>query len=321
MNILITGATGFVGTHLIELYIKDRKSKNLHCVTFGESRTLQQVIPKEQCYEIDLTQPEKVYELVEKVKPQEVVHLAAMAAVGESFLDPQKVLQNNILTSVNILEAVRRHARKATVLLIGSADEYGLVKPEEPIHEAIPLRPTSPYAVSKVAVDYLGLQYVLAHKLRIVRLRPFNHIGECQGEGFAVADFAKQIVEAELKKRNVIKVGNLSAVRDFTDVKDMVEAYRLALAKCVPGEVYNVGSGKGVRMQDLLNLMLKQATREIRVEVDPRKYRPVDVESVVADPTKFMRQTGWRPKIPLENTLTRVLNYWRKRLIMHKEMR
>ncbi|MCH7952101.1 GDP-mannose 4,6-dehydratase [Patescibacteria group bacterium] len=315
MNILITGASGFVGTHFVRLYVKERKRVKLHCATYGGYGELARFIPEDQLYEIDLGDPERVKELVKKVAPTHIVHLAALAAVGESFTNPQKVLKNNILITANLFEAVRERARNTTVLLIGSADEYGLVEPSDvPINEEVPLRPTSPYAVSKVAVDYLGLQYFLSYKLKIIRLRPFNHIGEYQGVGFAVADFAKQIVEAERDRRKVVKVGNLTAIRDFTDVKDMVHAYELALEKCIPGEVYNIGSGKGIRMQDVLNMMLKKARREIRVEVDPKRYRPVDVESVIADASKFSKQTGWKPRIPLESTLERVLHYWRKKL-------
>ena len=314
MNFLITGASGFAGTHLVQ-YIGRRKGTKLFGMVYESYGELDKYIPESQLVKINLLDRDKVMEVVKHTKPEMIVHLAAMAAVGESFLRPQEVLENNILISLNILEAAKTYARRARVLMIGSADEYGLVEQNQvPINETAPLRPTSPYAVSKVAVDYLGLQYHLAYKLPVIRLRPFNHIGEYQSPGFVVADFAKQIGEAEIDPKKVVKVGNLSAIRDYTDVKDMVRAYDLALAKCIPGEIYNVGSGKGIRTQDLLNLMLTKARREIRVEVDPKRYRPVDVEAVVADAGKFQKQTGWKPTIPLEVTLDRVLNYWRKKL-------
>lgn len=316
MNLLITGASGFVGTHLVELYSKKRKKVKIHCTTYKGYGELTRFVAENQLHEIDLRSQETVNNLIKTKRPTHVIHLAALAAVGESFAKPQTVLENNILITANLLEAIRKHTKNAKILLIGSADEYGLVGPNEvPIDEQVPLRPTSPYAVSKVAVDYLGLQYFLSYKLKIVRLRPFNHIGEYQGLGFAVADFAYQIAKTELSRGKSIKVGNLSAVRDFTDVKDMVEAYELALEKCIPGQVYNIGCGKGIRMQDLLNIMLQKANREIRVEVDPKLYRPVDIEAVIADSSKFRKQTGWKPRIPLESTLERVLNYWRKKLL------
>jgi GDP-4-dehydro-6-deoxy-D-mannose reductase len=320
MKVLITGASGFVGTHLTEYYTKHHAKEDLHCITFGGPGTLAKFIPDSQIYELDLLKKEKVVEIVKSVKPDIVIHLAALAAVGKSFKDPQMVLKNNILIAVNLLEAIRKYSKKAKVLLIGSADEYGLIAASEvPIKENTPLRPTSPYSVSKITVDFLGLQYFLAYKIKIIRLRPFNHIGEGQGLGFAVSDFAKQIIETEMKKRKEVRVGNLAAIRDFTDVKDIVEAYYLALKKCTPGEVYNVGSGKGVRMQDLLNILISKAKGDIRVEVDPKLYRPVDIESVVADSSKFQNTTGWKPSIPLDVTLERVLNYWRKRIKKENE--
>ncbi len=314
MKLLITGASGFAGTHLVELYSKNTKKVEIHCATFGGPGELPRFIKKERIYEFDLLDAKKVESMIKSIQPEKVIHLAGMAAVGGSYQHPQFVLKNNILITANLLEGVRKHAKKATVLLIGSADEYGSVDPSQvPISEDTPLKPTSPYAVSKIAVDFLGFQYFLAFKIKIVRLRPFNHIGEYQTPGFVVSDFAKRIVEAEKKDKQVIKVGNLSIVRDFTDVKDMVRAYSLALTKCNPGEVYNVGSGKGVRIQDLLNIMVMKARKEIRVEVDPKLFRPVDVESIVADTTKFRTITGWKPTIPLEATIERVLNYWRKK--------
>lgn len=316
MNILITGASGFVGAHLVEYLIREKKRSAIHCLCYGGFGELSGLVPRDRLYDIDLRNMRQLEGIVKGVKPERIVHLAAMAQVGESFTIPQTVLENNILVTANLLEAVRARARKATVLIIGSADEYGLIQQHEvPINEDVPLRPTSPYAVSKVAVDYLGLQYFLAHRLSVVRLRPFNHIGEYQGEGFAVADFAKQIVEVELGRTSTVKVGNLSAVRDYTDVKDMVIAYDLAITKCQPGEVYNIGSGKGVRTQDLLNMMIAKARKTIRVEMDSKRYRPIDVEVVVADATKFQKRTGWRPRIALEETLQRVLHYWRKKLM------
>lgn len=315
MNILITGASGFVGTHLVESLAKAEKPATIHCVTFRGHNLLADFITKKNIYELDLFDGKKIDQLVQAIKPDQVVHLAALAAVGESFKNPKKVLENNIIISLNLLEAVKKYAKKAAVLFIGSADEYGKVRSDQvPIDEQTELKPTSPYAVSKVAVDYLGLQYFLAYKLRIIRLRPFNQIGEYQGLGFVVSDFAKQIVEAELDKEKTIKVGNLDAVRDFTDVKDMVKAYSLALKKCKPGEVYNVGSGNGISIKQVLDILLSKAKRKITVEVDKSKYRPVDAKSIVADSTKFRKVTGWKPTIPLEETLERVINYWRRKL-------
>ncbi len=298
MRIIITGASGFAGTHLVEYYRKNRKKVDLICLTYGGFESITDLVPEENILELNLLEKNKVDELINEVEPDAVIHLAALASVGKSFQNPQIVLENNILSTANILESVRNHAKKARVLLIGSADEYGAIDPESvPLSEDTPLRPTSPYAVSKVAVDYLGLQYFLAYNMDIIRLRPFNHIGENQATGFVVSDFAKQIVEAELGKKEVITVGNLSAVRDFTDVKDMVRAYDIALEKCASGEVYNVGSGHGVRIQDLLNKMITQAREEIRVEVDSKLYRPIDTESIIANTEKFEKIPVGEPEL------------------------
>lgn len=312
MKILITGASGFAGTHLVEYYKKNSRRTDLFCTVFGGSGNLEKFVKPDQLYEVDLLDTDKIEELVKIIKPDAVIHLAALAAVSQSFQEPQLVLKNNIVAAANLLEAVRKFAKQATVLVIGSADVYGSVTQEEvPLNENASLKPASPYGVSKVAVDFLGLQYFQTYNIKVIRVRPFNHIGEYQRTGFVVPDFAKQIVEAEQKQNQIIKVGNLSAIRDFTDVKDMVYAYALALEKCQPGEVYNIGSGKGVRIQDLLNIMITKAHQTIRIEVDHKLYRPIDVESVISDPAKFQKATGWKSTIPLEATLERVLNYFR----------
>ncbi|MCL5257444.1 MAG: GDP-mannose 4,6-dehydratase, partial [Chloroflexi bacterium] len=222
----------------------------------------------------------------------------------------------NIIGQLNLLEAVVRHAPEARVLVVGSGDEYGMVKPEEvPIAEDQPFRPNSPYAVSKVAQDMLGLQYFLMHKVSTIRVRPFNHIGPRQARGFVVADFARQIAEIEAGAcAPVVRVGNLNAERDFTDVRDMVRAYHLAITQGAPGDVYNLGSGATTSIKNMLNDLLSLSSAAIEVVVDPARLRPSDMPVLSCDSTKFRTLTGWTPMISLKQSLQDVLDYWRQAL-------
>lgn len=292
MKILVTGSSGFVGKHLVK-YLKTKRH---------------QVIP----FDGDLLNATAVESALSTISPDGVIHLAAIAAVGESLSSPAKILRNNIFAQLNLLEALKRKKSAARILVIGSADEYGQSS-DKPIDENFPLLPASPYAVSKVTQDYLGLQYHLAYGLNIIRVRPFNHIGEGQALGFVVPDFAKQIVDAEKNQKASINVGNLNTIRDFTDVLDMVAAYELALTKGRPGEVYNLGSGIGVTIKDLLNQLISLSSAKIEVKVDPSKFRPGDQPKLVCNPQKFHLLTGWKTKIPLEQTLKRVIEWWREK--------
>jgi nucleoside-diphosphate-sugar epimerase len=225
----------------------------------------------------------------------------------------------------DLTDQARKGKLDPVILVMGSADEYGLVAPDElPIRETNPLRPNSPYAVSKIAQDYLGYQYFLSHRLRVVRLRPFNHIGPRQGEAFVVASFARQIAAAEAAvartgpplagQEPVVRVGNLTTRRDFTDVRDMVRAYRLAVEKGEPGEVYNVGAERAYGIGEVLERLLALSPLKLRVEPDPERLRAADSPVLLSDSSKFRARTGWRPEIPIEQTLADVLNDWRRRV-------
>jgi len=291
MNILVTGSSGFVGRHLVN-HLKKRH----------------QIIP----LDVDLLNATAVETALAGINPDGVIHLAAIAAIGESLASPAKILRNNIFAQLNLLEALKRKKSSARILIIGSADEYGQTS-DKPIDESFPLLPTSPYAVSKIAQDYLGLEYHLAYGMNIIRVRPFNHIGEGQSLGFVVPDFTKQIVDIETSgKSGNILVGNLNAQRDFTDVLDMVDAYELALAKGKPGDVYNLGSGKSVVIKELLNVLISLSPAKITIKTDTSRLRPADQPKLVCNPEKFHLLTGWEAKIPLETTLKRVLEYFRR---------
>jgi GDP-4-dehydro-6-deoxy-D-mannose reductase len=222
----------------------------------------------------------------------------------------------NITGQTNLFEAVRYLGLDPVIQLACSSEEYGMVYPDEvPIREDNPLRPLSPYAVSKVAQDMMGYQYFQSYGLKTVRTRGFNHTGPRRGDVFVTSNFCKQIASIEHGLQEpVIKVGNLEAVRDFTDVRDMVRAYWLAVTKAKPGEVYNVATGNGITIQALLDKLLALSKVKVRVEPDPARMRPSDVVRLVGDSSKFRNDTGWAPEIPFDQTIADLLQYWRERL-------
>jgi GDP-4-dehydro-6-deoxy-D-mannose reductase len=254
--------------------------------------------------------------MLEEVAPDFCFHLAALARVDESWHNPWPVLKNNIQAQLNLLQGMVDLGATPRTMIVGSNEEYGLVRPEElPLTEESPLRPNSPYGVSKVSQDMLGLQYFLSNGLPIVRVRPFNHIGPRQAPGFVAPDFARQIAEAEAGQRPPrMQVGNLEAQRDFTDVRDMVRAYHLTITRGTPGEVYNIGSGRPHAIQELLDVLLSYSQVEISVEQDPARLRPSDVPTVRCDASKFRALTGWVATIPFESSLRDVLEDWRRRV-------
>jgi GDP-4-dehydro-6-deoxy-D-mannose reductase len=271
---------------------------------------------KVELKECDLRDAAAVQGILAEVRPDFIFHLAAQSFVPASWRAPSETLTTNLLGQTNIFEAVRVLKLDPVIQIAGSSEEYGLVLPDEvPIKETNPLRPLSPYAVSKVAQDLLAYQYFRSYGLRSVRTRGFNHTGPRRGEVFVTSNFAKQIasIEAGLAKP-MIRVGNLEARRDFTDVRDMVRGYWLAVTKATPGEVYNLASGRAVTIRELLDQLLALSDAEVEVQVDPERLRPSDVEILLGDYSKFKADTGWEPSIPLEQTLRDTLDYWRQKL-------
>jgi GDP-4-dehydro-6-deoxy-D-mannose reductase len=269
---------------------------------------------------LDLGVYTDVVALLREARPDHIYHLAAQASVPRAWADPEATLCNNIVAQLNVLRACVELDLKARILVVGSADEYGLI-PEEAmrensgIGEDTPLRPANPYAVSKIAQDYLGLQYHLSHGLHIVRVRPFNHIGPRQGLGFVVPDFCQQIAAIEAGEHEpIIRVGNLEARRDITDVRDMVRGYHLALTRGEAGQVYNIGSGRAHAIRDILDRLLGMSRVAIEVEPDPERMRPSDVPIMVCDNRRFVDDTGWQPTIALETSLRDALDDWRTRV-------
>jgi GDP-4-dehydro-6-deoxy-D-mannose reductase len=312
---LITGISGFVGSHLAE-YLLGHTNWHVAGTVYGPEENIEHLRDRLEFYLAELSELETVISIVEQAKPDYIFHLAAQPLVSLSRRDPWGTLAVNIRLQLNILEAVARSGSMARILVVGSSEEYGLVRPNElPVKETNPLRPTSPYAVSKVAQDMLGLQYHLSHQLFTVRVRAFNHIGPRQRTGFVAPDFAKQIAAAEAGLQEpVIQVGNLEPQRDFSDVRDVVRGYHLLITQGEPGEVYNLGSEQARSVRELLETLLAMSEIPIIVEQDPERIRPTDVPVIVGDCTKIREQTGWRPKISFEQSLQDVLDYWREQV-------
>ena len=256
---------------------------------------------------------ETVQGIIEDSRPDVIFHLAAQPIPSLSRIDPWYTLENNIRLQVNVLQAIVQVAPQAVTLVIGSSEEYGQVaEPNLPLNEQAPLRPTTSYAVSKIAQDFLGLQYYLSHHVRAIRMRPFNHIGPRQRRGFVAPDFASQIAEIEAGQRApVMSVGQLDVTRDFSDVRDIVRGYVLAAERGVPGEVYNIGACEAHTVRELLEALLKDVALPIEVRQDPQRLRTVDTPMIVGDCSKLREQTGWEPQIPFEQTVGDVLEYWR----------
>ena len=313
---LITGATGFVGSHLAEYLIEKYPDNELYGTYLSDDslKNLETVKDNINLTKLDLSSEKEIFGLIEKIKPDIVYHLAAMASVADSFSSPKEPVINNISAQINVLEAIRKfNLENSKLLVVSSAEIYGDVAKEDlPIDEQTPFRPTNPYAVSKMTQDFLGLQYFLAYKLKTVRVRPFNHIGPRQSPNFVVAAFAKKIVEIEKGKReNVLTVGNLEAKRDFTDVRDMVKAYDLAITKGEEGEAYNLGSGISYKIKDILNKMLSLSKTEIKIETDKSLFRPIDNPELICDASKFKKITEWETSVEIDKTLKDTLDYWR----------
>ncbi len=313
---LVTGITGFVGSFMAELLLKEGIQ------VFGIARwrsrreNLENLNGKVTILEADLLDAHSLDQIMLSIRPDLIFHLAAQSFVPASWTSPASTLEINTVGTVNIFEAVRKTQINPRIQIACSSEEYGLVHPNEtPIKEDNPLRPLSPYAVSKIAMDYLGYQYHQSYNMNIVRTRGFNHTGPRRGEVFAESDFAKQIAEIEKGlKEPVIEVGNLEAKRDYTDVRDMVRGYYLAAIKGEPGEVYNICSGKAVKIEDVLNLLLSFSKIKIKVKQVASRMRPSDVELLLGDNSKFSKLTGWKPEIPFETTMEDLLNYWRQRV-------
>jgi len=315
MKILITGITGFAGSHLADFILREKFGRLIGIHRWrSDMRNIRHSMDKIELYECDLRDAFSVRDLIDTVRPDRIFHLAAQSFVPTSWKAPTESLTTNIVGQLNIFEAVKKIGINPWIQLACSSEEYGLVYENElPIRETNPLRPLSPYAVSKIGQDMLGYQYFKSFGLKVVRTRGFNHTGPRRAPVFVISDFAKQIVDIENGKREpVMYVGNLEAQRDFTDVRDIVIGYWLSTEKCEPGDVYNICSGKTWYIRDILSKLLSKSKVAIDVRQDAARMRPSDVPVLLGDNTKFVSATGWQRKINFEQTIDDVLNYWRE---------
>ena len=314
MRVLITGITGFAGSHLADLCLA-RKNVELFGIIRWRSRTenIEHIWDKVKLIECDLRDATSTRDAIEEIRPEYIFHLAAQSFVPTSWNAPTESLVTNIIGQLNVFEAVRKIKLACRIQIACSSEEYGMVYAGEiPIRETNPLRPLSPYAVSKVGQDMLGYQYYMSYKMDVVRTRGFNHTGPRRPAIFVCSDFAKQIVDIERGLREpVIRVGNLEARRDFTDVRDIARAYWLALEKGKPGEVYNLCSGTSYRIREVLDMLLALSGVRVDVKQEASRLRPSDVPHLEGDNGKFGADTGWKPEIPFERTLRDLLDFWR----------
>ncbi len=315
MKVLITGIDGFVGRHLAR-YLLAQKGVVVSGTTYLHPRNHPWLTEMGiELRQIDLIDPDAVQKLLQETRPDQIYHLAAQSFVPNSFENPWATLENNIRGQLNVLHAVAQSHPETKVLVVGSAEEYGMVAPEEnPIDERQPLRPTSPYGVSKVTQDMLGYQFYASHNVATIRVRPFNHTGPGQSSQFVAPAFASQIAAIERGDQPpVIQVGYLEAERDISDVRDVVRAYFLLMERGVAGDVYNVGSDRAISIQHMLETLLKLSDKAIDVQTDPARFRRGDTPIIVCNSQKLRMATGWKPEIAIEQTLADILDDWRAR--------
>lgn len=317
MRALVTGVTGFAGSHLAE-YLLAEGGSDVYGTCRWRSRleNVSHLVDRIHLVECDLRDRTSVDQMIQSIRPDLVFHLAAQSFVPTSWNAPEETFITNVISQINLFEALRAAGIQARVLVTGSSEEYGLVRPDEvPIRESNPLRPMSPYGVSKVAQDLMGYQYAQSYGMHIVRTRAFNHTGPRRGHVFVTSNLSRQVAEMEAGLREpVLEVGNIEARRDFTDVRDMVRAYRLALEYGEAGQVYNMASGTAWSVGEVIAILQGLSRVAFAVRQDPARMRPSDVPLLIGDATRFRDLTGWAPAIPFERTMLDLLDYWRERV-------
>ena len=316
MKVLITGINGFAGCHLSMLL--SRKGHEVLGTRIDELNLdiIKKYASLDNIFTVDLNDREHLDELIGSTKPEAVFHLAGQSWVPASWKDPASTFEVNLIGSINVFDSIVKHVPESRCVYISTGNFYDVsALPDKAADEDAPMLPSNPYALSKMTADLMAKQYFLSHKLQVIRLRPFNHIGPYQSERFVVSEFARHIALAERGLAEpALKVGNLDAERDFTDVRDMVRAYELAVTKCVPGECYNISSQKAYSVRFMLDILLSNSSVRIDVETDPAKHRPVEVMRFLGNSGRFRSATGWAPEISIDKTVVDVLSYWREKV-------
>lgn len=309
-KVLIIGVNGFVGAHLSNELLKS----GYEC--YGTDLNISNLNNKNiKLFKLDILDKTMILDILNDIKPNYIINLAAISSVKLSWSIPQKTFDVNVNGTINILESVKELKLKSRILLIGSSEQYGKIDYSKAVSEKSELNALNPYGISKATQEKVAAMYINTYGLDVMMVRAFNHIGPGQGKGFVVPDFASQLVDIEKGNLEpVIRVGNLSAERDFTDVRDVVRAYRVILEKGKSGEVYNVGSGNAISIQMVLDKLIKNCNVEVQVEIDSNKLRPVDTPKIECNNTKLKDQTGWRAVYSIDESLKDIIEYWRTKL-------
>jgi GDP-4-dehydro-6-deoxy-D-mannose reductase len=314
-KLFITGMEGFVGSHLARYLL--RAGHHVAGTVFPHNTVdnIADILPEVRRFECDVRDTGSLSDALRQFRPDGVFHLAGQAFVPRSFQDPHETYTINVMGGVSLLESIRPFESSPKIVVVSTAEVYGAVKPEDiPADEDTPLNPLNPYSTSKLCLEAVTHSYVRDFELQAVLLRPFNHTGPGQNPHFVCADFSRQIalIERGLRKP-VMEVGNLSPVRDFTDVRDIVRAYYQAFAEGEVGEVYNLCSRRGISIREVLEILLGFSTEEITIVPGTHKKRSVDIPEIVGDFSKFHRLTGWKPEISFPRTLSDMLAAWREK--------
>ena len=315
MKCLITGINGFAGTHLAEYLLGENAV--IAGTVYPRNAGLDITSAKNEIrlFPCDLASDKQITGIIKETQPEYIFHLAAQSFVPKSWQQPEETFNINVQGTLHLLQSVKEYAPKATVLFIGSGEEYGPPSSDKPLTEDHPLAPQNPYATSKACAGLLSAQLGRYYNIKIIRTRSFPHLGPGQSPDFVASDFCRQVALIEQGKQPPeMKVGNLNSRRDFTDVRDIVRAYWLAATRGIPGEVYNIASGKALSIKEILDKILALGDKQIKVVTDSAKFRPQDPPAICGSSQKLYKLTGWQPEIPIDQTLQEILNWWRDRV-------